>query len=1784
VSDFGLDLQAPVPADLSASLAPGAYAPAAVTPDLVDRKLTALLSLEKVLPVPALPDEVRLDLATSDLFADENELSSFLGGVAADIRSATEPSAEPPGGDLLVPDASPAGRVLLASPTAGISRTRDFIDALAGRGSVTGAEVLSPDAVVDFKRDAVRRGLLPADTPLDRRWDPSLVSAFYDRRSQEFSEAIGGDRPGAISLGGALELADKWLSPTGLLSAAMAMDLVWNPSEIAREAREWDVGEGIKKLGGWFKDPLDFGKAGDALDTVLGPIDEIVMPTLNLLMLVNGVSSVVAFSRVARALKAGGALGETLRVGGSIGGALGALPGVRTTFQVADVAADVGRFTKASVLAQRSMNSRFSVLNAVGEGMGAWRRFTTTATIRKAVQKGMQLGVSGQIQGALAGADDVGIGIAGVGTFEDRYSAVRRAARSNPLTFAVSQALEIPFAPTTLVTPGSVGRTVRRASGLLVRGADRAGFGDIRRAFAGLNDDARLTIAAGESLLAMAPDAATRALYEQSLRRGGHRRLVVDVLGQGDEARAGEMMVWGMTVAAARKHAHAMAASMVADPDSIPYARLVGLYRGNILAQLKWLDLDPAELDTAAGVRRYLHVRSGLDSTDMVDAPVLGARKAAYRRLKEAFEADPEAFRAQARMELSQRELNRQAAWHEIVAGVDEDDFIGALVDMYPTMTDWPAFSSAMGEIEDTVQFRPEHIRVTGVAAAFRPDSVVSEMDAALRGVLDVPFDPRSHTPNGLRAHIDHLMEATSDGRGVVTAARADSPTLQEWSVLEGRVAQLLRRRDAMAAVGRNEGAVYESLASYAGRLSGADGAPLAVSELTDAQRSAWAAEAAEALGLSASDLDAYSSAAVWTRSYADDVRTPAQVIDEALTEINGSRVWARFGITGRSIEDKLARGRQGAEFLAAEVTVPAELRDRLAALGYKAVRGVDFLMGQDIVGIEGPLAHVRWYDRFAHSFGTFAGRVDNLALTRAKQDRFRQVIGPELARVVATKGRSVYRNGIDPTDADIAPDGHVTTEILDELDRAWDELGVGLDGTAVASHDPIGRFAGRVLRNTQPRSRWHMREAAVRAHMQRHLGMTREGAAAVTAAMRKANDVGFRYRGLASIEDHIVANSALRGFLRNFERQGGRYSGATIGSVLADYRGTRSGPLAGVLESTGASRAWWADNFAYQTRRSGPAARVAGAALGAGLGATQYESTDGEPSVEAALFGALGGAIGGRRIVNPRLVARAGAGILAARTAEGADIDPKIGFALGAFGTVPAASKIATGLNRSGGLLDKLNMASYGRLSDAAVHARNVFRFSLSPIFDLQRYTESAVLGATGMGADVPLTTNYWSSLGRWARRSDVDLGDYSSPAELLAATRTMFYEHTALAMGRDVRRSMDLVDDTDRWMRDVGILGFNPHEQYAGAFGFLVHRSGMDPTEAAAKVWNTMTYGVKGPAPWEQSVNFIFFPFSFTKKYVTQAAKFLSDDLSRLVIAHDALKTWDKVWAETDMSQRWRDYLPILGTLRKLNAFQLGISPGELGGINRPLYEMFKDVPVGSEIDAAVMNLFVPQAVRIRTEEDRRTLTDTVQRVIPIWRDVIKNVVDEDGDLRQQWAVIEGLTGASQALSTRSQVSQGWQAYADIRRRYASRARLFDVSLTGLLGSDNPFHRIVGNEYRSEILDLEERFPGWREDRDESVARAVARQRNLEYITARPSTEGEAALSAFRRQVDVQLAILGMAGVSVSDPEEIPTSTFVTVQNAAIAWAARVPSFLPLYDEFYMRQWGDITERVRR
>lgn len=486
---------------------------------------------------------------------------------------------------------------------------------------------------------------------------------------------------------------------------------------------------------------------------------------------------------------------------------------------------------------------------------------------------------------------------------------------------------------------------------------------------------------------------------------------------------------------------------------------------------------------------------------------------------------------------------------------------------------------------------------------------------------------------------------------------------------------------------------------------------------------------------------------------------------------------------------------------------------------------------------------------------------------------------------------------------------------------------------------------------------------------------------------------------------------------------------------------------------------------------------------------------------------------------------------------------------------------------------MDLTQWARYGYMADNLAALRDRLRFSLSPFFDMSRYTEAWMLGQTAAprrledGTRIALPLNQSPKALR--RSLTKELGEAGAVgklkeinAEFMAASRGQF--------------DPGELESTARWFQSTGLLGFNPTEWMQSTFHHM-RQAGLSAEESYTKVREMYTYGTKARSAFEQSVNFVFFPFSFQKKTLGHLAGFLADDMTRSVLLHDAYKMYEVLDERYDLGAWAEDHLPVLKKLQQLNMFAFGISPGRLGGVNAQAIEALVGDPTSMDPEkrGMILNMFSPQGVNMAAVGGDE-LKKLVMKTVPAIND-LKWMIE---DVKSQGHVLFDPSHQTRAAQTRDAYAD-WSEY-----RKGVDAALKNVGASWYDLKNNPGLAPLWNDMQRHKTELEKKYPGWNESKLRGATNradlAMEKEHRLNMVQFFPD---EATFADYQfAQMEETLAALKtvMAQYGISDWEDAPPSEYARVKGVAVEMVRANPAFLMVWNKFYRNDFGDITSDV--
>jgi hypothetical protein len=513
-----------------------------------------------------------------------------------------------------------------------------------------------------------------------------------------------------------------------------------------------------------------------------------------------------------------------------------------------------------------------------------------------------------------------------------------------------------------------------------------------------------------------------------------------------------------------------------------------------------------------------------------------------------------------------------------------------------------------------------------------------------------------------------------------------------------------------------------------------------------------------------------------------------------------------------------------------------------------------------------------------------------------------------------------------------------------------------------------------------------------------------------------------------------------------------------------------------------------------------------------------------------------------------------------------------------------------------------------YAHLSDFGANMRDYFRFSLNPVFDISRYVEGMVLSQV-VGADVAkgLKLNqgpksYQKMMARRIRTANPGMDLKSAQAHAREEWKRVRSAFMDVARGRGDFQ-WENIENMSQWFTSVGIMGFSPQNWMASTFGQLLE-AGLDAEKAYEISRKTYTYGMTGRSAVEQSVNFLWFPFSFMKKTVGHFAEWMGSDLSRGVLLHDMVKAYELVDERYDLHDRWREYLPILEKIRRINLFGYGLSPGEFGGMNAPLIRGVWHNPLSEMIGGSVrgtaklvgavddLDVFkdpivaflMPQALSAPPDADEGWWDDVqtlIKRVFPLLSD-FRHLLE---DTMQQMQVLGRVPMEQASMHDEAQIQNAWEEMSTWK------AEIVDALLDRGTSWEQ-FNRrtytyrgktMTGSEFVDEKeVELLQKYPAWGASQ---TGGANQRMRDLELQVriAHPTIPGDVAAASFDVFDKTMKAWLKTQDSNTVNPLFMPPEVHSVMRARASELVAEAPDFLPIYNRIWSHIYGPVTREVR-
>lgn len=1719
----------------------------------IDANLKAITAVQSSWRLPQLPPEVSLDLAKQPGVTPDH-LNNLLYGIESDYHG----------------DQSQAPPPLYVAPS-----LPDFSTYDKARVIVSGIATNKPPTVVDsnaverWKMDAIDKGYLtpPTDGVINNSWQPEFETIRKSMAYDDYNKAARGNHPGAMSFQSITNQIGKWASPTGLLRAATNLDLFWDFGAVGKEFNTW--GDKWRKVGK-SKNPFDFAK--NLVDAITGPIDDIVMPIANWALMASGVSEAYNFAKIAYST------GEAVAGAEAVSGLYKAEGFAKFVGGGYDAANDVARMREASTLALRLGKSENQVVSGVGDAMKFWRDLRPVATSKKLIQTGMKLGIASQAENLLPG-------------YQGGHSAAELApvskiltwSETNPLFVYGSGVAELFLTPYSTFRPGTFSSGGKDAVAFVGRHlgttAGKAVLGGVLGAGAGAllgNDTGDVLKGAGFGAAGLAAvpgvgkglgQAAAEADSVLLLRKimpkavghvgdflqmtswkplGDNQQLsmafhmgMLNHLGGTPEALAtyqkafdekGFLGAFAQHLGvdeetAAASMAYVMTAAAI---DHVAASQANGQHLGDLyftaknklIAQIRPFDLENVGAHTldevAWNAARGVHgeKKEFASLRDTFTADPAKALEFANSHNRQAQETLQQLLSVEASPDLNPELASRIYGWGGMDAPARAAVIQNYLPQVMDTFGNWPQFSARTSEIR---QLLHEGLLDHAVFDTYHLPSgkeLATVPPKAARNALPT-------TPQEVSQGVNDLLFRTpgTDVNKVVSngkldvLARAADPSIGRFTVMRANTAD---KGQVLALQGglKELMSMHEIALPKSSVLAEATAANGELTELTKAQFNGVIGQYVKG-NSSIKDLRKLYYYAKREGVSMGDMKP---YLDDAInTAVNDPRLTDWLGLP------TVQHGPPGkGESVGAVLSGREALKQRIADLDRKATHTAARIDGEKLLAGLG---------EGTPEYARVKNHLDSL-----DRDGYKLVHGVEYMMPDDLAHHAPIFDDITRRHLNAVTLGNFFKGRLPEIARAnesrrhfgiiQDELSKLNLSTPLNEQDSRNLLEDMtsILHDRQSLSEQVRTESALGTWAGKRIDAVRNNLAPMSMADLGRTDWKNVVAKLKPVYGEEVANAAPKMLrrMRNTEFQ-------DVGLYAIEAKLRTQNQFASALKVLSGTE--HGEGFLAH----GKTARW----VGAGAGAIYGAQTD-DNNLTGALKGAAIGAVAG--------------------TVAQGSLSPLFAKAEKAF--------------------DSASWFRYGYLADNLAAVRDTMRFTLSPFFDLSRMAKSQELGQTAaplrndLGERIVMPLN--SSPGA-LKKTWVKQGLSKEAADQKFETTVQRFQ--ALSRGDKGAFEHDFVsaDNLSNYFQQVGILGHNPTEWMVTGFQHLVDQ-GVNPERAYQAARSMYQYGTgAGRSAAEMSANFIFFPFSFEKKAYSYLAKYISDDMSRAIVLHDAMKGYEILNQKYNLSQMWKEHLPALDKLQQLNMFAYGASLGRLGGLNRtfiePIANMAANLHGKSEFVPGIFNLFNPQGVSVRSAADAVEVKKLTRSLLPAINDINYLLTDA----ADQGHVLFSASHQVRAADARD----GWKAWNDYKRQFTA-----DLTQHGWTQADlnKPWLAQTKMAYETKRVEIGNQYPGWKDSRlkvaEQSASKQIELQDKLDRMAAGTPTLTDKMTFEFSQAVkQVKADIKLRGGLDMTDAS---TDQWQQLHDLAAQFADQSSEWRNVYGKFFQRELGPIEAQV--
>ena len=360
---------------------------------------------------------------------------------------------------------------------------------------------------------------------------------------------------------------------------------------------------------------------------------------------------------------------------------------------------------------------------------------------------------------------------------------------------------------------------------------------------------------------------------------------------------------------------------------------------------------------------------------------------------------------------------------------------------------------------------------------------------------------------------------------------------------------------------------------------------------------------------------------------------------------------------------------------------------------------------------------------------------------------------------------------------------------------------------------------------------------------------------------------------------------------------------------------------------------------------------------------------------------------------------------------AAGAAVGGGAGYLLGdePIGDAWRGAAVGAALGAGYGQLAK---KTYGYLPDALARANMALRYTFSVTFDMGRYSEAGMIAAAKYGLPITFAPK--------RKLSTLPEGMTTPYSEGRRVTGDELWKHS-LKFQDELNGTLYFhgLEDTERRVFQAGMLGFKPRD-FEAYYGMELYQRGWGKEKIREAVANINRYGM-GRTAAEKTANFVFFPFSFSKKLITSLGDFILQAPGRNLLLTEGLRRYHDSSLDEGFHNLVENHLPILKQLSQVNNLVYGLSPGRFflegltdhrtaaGWAGQILASVL--VPGGAATSFAAatgqagdlaLNAFIPVVITGESLDKSGGvdgLDDIMRRYVPLIREIDQYLVQGDG-----------------------------------------------------------------------------------------------------------------------------------------------------------------------------------------